>query len=274
MKCTFSNSAVHQLVLEGSDECSAGFCESFARNRFVEEMIDKLAIVIPAYNEEESIRSVVNKALLTVPQAVVIVIDDGSTDATFSRVIGCGNTKALRHCFNLGYGAAVQTGVRYAKENGFSIVVMLDADGQHEPEEIPRLLEHLERTSADVVIGSRFSDSNRYQMQAFRRVGTSLFRKIVELSTGLKITDPTSGFQAIGAGAISLYASTAYPVDFPDADVLIMLHRAGLKVAELPVTFHENLRGKSMHSGVAPLYYVFKMCLSIVMSLIRKKEVI
>ena len=145
----------------------------------------------------------------------------------------------------------------------------MDADGQHDPGSIKALLDEIRKEDVDVVMGSRFFGNREYKAPFVRRTGIYIFGKIASIITGQYSTDPTSGFQALNRDAVRFYASPFYPVDYPDADVIIMLHRAGLRIREIPVTMHARKEGKSMHSGLKPLYYIFKMFLSMFVTLLR-----
>src|SRR3990172_8360776 len=198
----------------------------------------QVIIIIPAFNEEGNIPSLIEVIRSKVSEADVLIIDDGSADRT-ARVAEKAGALVARLPFNMGYGAALQTGFKYALMNRYRYVIQMDADGQHDPDSIRTLLEELKKEDADVVIGSRFMDGKElYKTHWTRRFGMILFGKIASMITGLLITDPTSGFQALNRDALRFYASKYYPVDYPDADVLIMLHRAALRVKEVPVLMH------------------------------------
>lgn len=230
----------------------------------------KIAIVVPAYNEAKNLSSVIPQIKEVVPFADVLVVDDGSGDVTRTAAFKAG-AKVISHPFNMGYGATLQTGFIYAKEKGYDFVVQMDADGQHDPSSIRSLLNELQDSKADVIFGSRFLEKDsKYKASLPRRVGMFIFGTIASLILGRKVSDPTSGFQAMNRKVLEFYASDAYPADFPDADVIIMLHLAGLRMKESPVKMHHNSEGKSMHSGLKPLYYIFKMFLSILVTLMRK----
>lgn len=226
-------------------------------------------VIIPAFNEEKRIASVVEGVYLSVPDAVVLVINDYSMDDTADAARMSGAI-VVTHPFNMGYGAAIQTGYKYALANNYDFLVQLDADGQHDPSCIPDLLAPVIQGKADIAIGSRFM-GNSYTPPLARRLGMALFRGIVSIVTEKACTDTTSGFQAFNRDVIRFFAKDSFPVDYPDADMLIMLHRAGFSMIEVPVRMFKNSEGKSMHSGFKPLYYMFKMLLSICVTLLRKK---
>lgn len=226
-------------------------------------------IVMPAYNEAANIEKTIRGVLRAVPEVDIVVIDDGSTDNTGDLAVAAGAT-VLPLPINLGYGGALQVGFLYADANGYEEVVQLDADGQHEPACVADLLHELRTGDVDLVIGSRFMNGGDYKPSKARAMGMALMRSIIKMTTKQTITDPTSGFQAMGRKAISLYASDVYPVDYPDADVLIMIHRSGLRVHEISVKMYQRDEGQSMHSGLKPIWYMFKMLLSIGVTLLRK----
>ena len=231
-----------------------------------------IIIIIPAYNEEGNIGPLINRIREKLHDVDILVIDDGSADHT-SRVAEKAGAIVARLPFNMGYGAALQTGFKYALRNRYQYVVQMDADGQHDPGSIRTLLDEIKKEDVDVVIGSRFMDNKTtYKSPLVRRLGMGIFGKIASIITGCPVTDPTSGFQALNRDAMRFYASPYYPVDYPDADVIIMLHRAGLRIREVAVTMHARKEGTSMHSGLKPLYYVFKMFLSMFVKLLRKDK--
>ncbi len=220
----------------------------------------RLLVVIPALNEASRIRSVV-EAVQRQVEADVLVVDDGSADGTGAEARASGAVTAT-HVTNLGYGAALQTGYRYALRHGYDAVLQLDADGQHDPASIPALVAALEH--ADVVVGSRFLHDGSYRPPLLRRAGMRLFGTVASGLAGQRLTDPTSGFQAISHRALVFYAHERYPADYPDADVLAMVARSGLRLVEVPVRMLAAPCGKSMHAGaLRQFYYVFRMSLAL-----------
>lgn len=232
-------------------------------------MSDNVIVIIPAYQEAARIGAVIDAVFAARPGLRVVVIDDGSADDTAEVARRHGAT-VLRLPTNQGYGVALQAGYCYAARAGADAVVQLDADGQHDPASIPDLLAALASPDVDVVIGSRWLGDSRYPMPALRRWGQLVFRAILNRFTSYRYTDPTSGFQAIKGRALWFYTSDAFPYDYPDADVLLMLNRAGLRCIEVPARFHPSPPGKiSMHDGYKPFYYVLRMLLSLALTLIR-----
>ena len=227
-------------------------------------------ILIPAYNEADSISAVINEVRSCYPHIELLVIDDGSYDATASEAEDCG-VKVLSLPFNLGYGAAVQTGLLYAVEADFDACVLIDGDGQMDPRSISALIDQVENEGVDLALGSRFLGKAEYDISLGRRFGIGLFRRIASLCTRQQITDPTSGFQAIGRRLMEYFARDNYPADYPDADTIIRLYFAGFKIKEVPVTIRPRISGKSMHGRLSVLYYIYKMLFSIFIALTQKR---
>jgi glycosyltransferase involved in cell wall biosynthesis len=221
----------------------------------------RVIVGLPAYNEAERLPAVLGAVTAAAPGAEIGVVDDGSADATGEVAAGHG-ASVLRHPFNLGYGAALQTGYKFAQRAGARLVVQMDADGQHDPADIAALAAPVERGELDVVIGSRFLADPGYEMGALRGAGRRLFRALAR-GLGLDVTDPTSGFQALSPRALRLYVRDFFPSDYPDVDVLVAAQRGGLRVGERPVKMGPGLRASSLHRGLAPVYYVYKMLLSL-----------
>lgn len=235
----------------------------------------KSLAIIPAYNECEKIGQVVSGIRKSEKNIDVLVIDDGSTDKTahYARAAGA---KVLRLSSNMGYGVALQTGFKYACEREYDFLVQLDADGQHDPAYIPEMLKVVMAGEADLVLGSRFldkttPDESKYKAGKARKLGMVFFAFLTTKLIGFKVTDPTSGYQAFNKRVMAFFTQDFFPSDFPDADVLVMLHRAGFKIKEFPMIMSKRENGKSMHDGIKPVYYVFKMLLSMFMTLLRKK---
>jgi glycosyltransferase involved in cell wall biosynthesis len=218
-------------------------------------------VIIPAYNEEGSLPQLLEDVVVALPGAAVVVVDDGSADATGEVARSRGAT-VLQHPFNMGYGAALQTGFRWALERGADYAVQLDADGQHLPAEMPPLLDAVRCGECDLALGSRFLAETDYQMGGIKRLGRDVFRAIARL-WGLDLTDPTSGFQALNREVLEIFVSPWYPADYPDVDVLLLVHRRGLRLREFAVQMAPGWRESTMHSGLRPLYYCYRMLLSL-----------
>jgi glycosyltransferase involved in cell wall biosynthesis len=229
---------------------------------------DTLAI-IPAYREEVHLGQVIAGIWEHVPEIDILVVDDGSPDRT-AEVARQAGAMVVSLPFNMGYGVALQTGFKFARRNGYEYVVQIDGDGQHETSCIPVLLEAVREPGADVVFGSRWLGLTEYNGPLLRKFGKFFFAFVANILTRLDVTDPTTGFQALSRSVIHFYCSDVYPVDYPDADVIIMLHRAGFRTKEVPVIMYTKETGQSMHSGLLrPMYYGMKMMLSIAMTLLR-----
>lgn len=226
-------------------------------------------IIIPSYNEEKNIVSVIED-IRKYHSGDIVVIDDGSQDVTSSLAREAG-AFVIRHPFNMGYGVALQTGYKYAVEKNYDILLQIDGDGQHSAKFIPELFSQVESSDCDVAIGSRFLGESQYRAGFLKSIGIRLFRKIIWMITGEKITDPTSGYQCLNRSVFEFFTNDTFPCDYPDANVIIMLHRAGFKIREIPVEMTSNPDGRSMHRGIFTIsYYLFKMFLSIFVTLIRR----
>lgn len=231
----------------------------------------KILVLIPAYNESRRLGEVITAVRNVVPDYEILVVNDGSRDDT-AAVARRAGVAVISHPFNMGYGVAIQTGYKYALARGYDHVVQMDGDGQHDPAWIPALLRPVVHGEADFVIGSRFLESGSYRPSLVRRMGMAFFRSLVSRLIGSSITDSTSGYQAFNRRVTGFFTSDSFPCDYPDADMLITLHRYGFRIAEVPVRMRANESGTSMHGGLKPLYYLFKMLLSIAVTLLRKKE--
>lgn len=225
-------------------------------------------IIIPAYNESDTIGDVVGRIEAERLGLDIVVVDDGSTDRTRD-VLRRLPVITISHPINLGYGAAVQTGMLYAARENYDFLVMMDGDGQHVPGEIRKLLDGLD-AGADIAIGSRFlSGSGGYRIPAFRRFAIRFFSLLAKTLGGVDIRDVTSGFQAMQRD-VFVFLAREYPVDFPDAEVIIMLGLKKFRVLEVPTAFREREQGTSMYASVGTvLYYPFKSVLASVIVLLR-----
>ena len=233
-------------------------------------MADRIAIV-PAYNEEESVPRVIAEIREFDPSFDVVVVDDGSVDGTASAAERAG-AHVVRLPFNLGIGSAVQTGFRYAHENGFKLAVRVDGDGQHDPAELGAILEPVLADETDIAVGSRFIGGDGYRSSRSRRIGIRLLAWIVSALTRQKITDPTSGFQAANRLGIRLFAAD-YPHDYPEAEATVMVFKHRLRMTEVPVAMRARESGQSSITAVRSVYYMVKVVLAIFVALFRRKAV-
>jgi glycosyltransferase involved in cell wall biosynthesis len=228
----------------------------------------KILLALPARNEEEKIGQVLFQICKLYPQFPVLVVNDASRDSTSEVVRRFPRVSLIELPFWMGYGGALQTAYKYAYRNGFDAVIQLDADGQHDPSSIQAFVDHIQE--ADVLVGSRFLKQNDYQMSFIRRWGCRFLSWMGHRLTGMRITDPTSGFQALNRKALGIAIQDYYPMDYPDLDVLILMHRFRLKVLEIPVNMHPSVGKTGMHEGLQVWYYAFKMILSIFVMMLRK----
>jgi glycosyltransferase involved in cell wall biosynthesis len=232
----------------------------------------RIVAVVPAYDEEGAIGSVVGEIRAFDPTIDVVVVDDGSTDSTAAAAAAAG-AAVVRLPFNLGIGAAVQTGFRYALERGYDVAVRLDGDGQHDPAELPKLLAPLARDEADVVTGSRFRDAESgYRPPLARRLGITWFARLVSLLSGQRVTDTTSGFQALNRRGIALFASD-YPSDYPEVEATVLLLKHRLRLVEVPVRMREREHGSSSITFLRSLYYAIKVTLALFVAMARRYAV-
>jgi glycosyltransferase involved in cell wall biosynthesis len=231
----------------------------------------KLAIV-PAYNEAEAIVSTIAAIHKWAPDFDVLVVDDGSTDATAERASAAG-AAVLRLPFNLGIGGAMQSGYIYALERDYEVAIQVDGDGQHDPRHIRNLLERLrEDPELNMVTGSRFLDrsGDGYRSSAARRIGIRLFSRVVSLITGRRVTDPTSGFRMTDRRGIELFARD-YPHDYPEIEAILLMHAHRLRSCEIPVVMRPRLTGSSAISSTQSLYYMVKVLLAVLVGLFRAR---
>ncbi len=220
-----------------------------------------MIIVVPAYNEQAHLEGLLRSLAAAEPSAEILVVDDGSHDAT-AQIAAEAGARVLRHPFNLGYGAALQTGYKYALSVGADVLIQMDADGQHDPAQISQLVAPLLAGACDLVIGSRFLESSGYAMGRTRNLGRQVFRLLGRIA-GIQVTDPTSGFQALNRKTLELYSEEFFPHDYPDVDVLVMAARRGIRIQECAVRMNESPRDSTLHGGVRAVYYVYKMVLSL-----------
>ncbi len=233
------------------------------------DRVERVLIAIPAYNESGRVGAVVRDVRSVLPEADVLVVDDGSADATAAEAAEAG-ALVLSLPVNSGYGAALQSAYKFAARHDYEIIGQIDADGQHRAEYLPKMLAVLHEDGVDVVIGSRFMDRDgHYKAPAARRAGIALFSRIATLITRQRVTDPTSGYQVMRAPVARFFCTEVYPVDYPDVDILILLHRSGYTVREVPVQMRAAVNA-SMHGGHRSLYYIYKMFLSILVTLLRR----
>lgn len=222
---------------------------------------NKTLIIIPAYNEEGSIKAVVDQIINDYPLYEYVIINDCSTDGT-EQICKEKGYLYVSLPVNLGIGGAVQCGYRYALENGFDIAVQLDGDGQHNPAHIEFLLQPIIRGEADMVIGSRFINSEGFQSSAIRQFGIAIIRIVIRLCCGVRVLDTTSGFRAVNERMIKLFAEE-YAHDYPEPEAIVSAVLNGFKIAEVPVVMNERTRGKSSINALQSAYYMLKVPLAL-----------
>lgn len=231
----------------------------------------KIAAVIPAYNEEEAIAAVVaeinavsgTNGLTIVP----VVVNDCSKDKTAEIIDGI-NCVPIHLPVNLGIGGGVQTGFRYALENGFDFAIQVDGDGQHPAEEIPRMVAEAVAKKLDVTIGSRFLEKEGFQSSFMRRTGINYFRRLNKMLTGLTIYDTTSGFRLLNRKALEI-VNDYYPDEYPEPEAIVLYARNQLTVGEFPVQMRERQGGVSSINSIRAVYYMWKVTLACVFTRIR-----
>jgi glycosyltransferase involved in cell wall biosynthesis len=229
--------------------------------------------VLPAYNEADTVTDVIDGIRLQAPQFDVLVVDDGSTDDTGAVAEEAG-ARVLRLPFNLGIGGAVQAGFLYAMEKDYDFVVQVDGDGQHLPEEIPKLIAAMgDGRGLDIVCGSRFiSADHKYPAPISRRTGIHVFAFLLSRIAGKRISDPTSGFRLYNRRAIALFARD-YPHDYPEVEALLMVHFHRLNMREVPVRMLRRGGGISSIRSGKSVYYMIKVLLAIFVGLFRARPV-
>jgi glycosyltransferase involved in cell wall biosynthesis len=228
--------------------------------------------IVPAFNEAESIAEVVAEIHDHDEDIEVLVVDDGSTDAT-AAVAESAGARVLRLPVNIGIGGAVQAGYLYAFERGFDFAVQIDGDGQHDARDVGRLLEPITSGRADVAVGSRFAGTRSYRAPLARRVGIELFAALVSLRVGQRMTDTTSGFRAVNRRGIRLFAAD-YAHDYPEVEALVTAARGDLRVCEVPVEMRHRAAGRSSITTIRSFYYVVKVLLALFVGLFPRSPLV
>jgi len=227
--------------------------------------------VVPAYNEVATIEGVVSSLRRFAPDFDILVVDDGSTDQT-SRVAQAAGARVVRPAFNLGIGGAVQTGFLFANEGDYDLMVQVDGDGQHDPQELHKLVDAM-APDVDMVCGSRFLRKGEYLAPVSRRAGIHIFAWLLSRFIGQAVTDPTSGFRLYNRRAIELFARD-YPHDYPEVEAVLMLHHHHLRMREIPVRMFQRGGGSSSISSGKSAYYMVKVLLALFIGLARKRPVV
>jgi glycosyltransferase involved in cell wall biosynthesis len=229
--------------------------------------VSRLLVLIPAYNEEGAIGGVVNEVRAVMPGVPVLVVDDCSGDATIhiSRAAGA-RVLSLPH--HLGLGGAVQAGYMLAFELGYDYVIRVDGDGQHDPRDIPKMLETLEREKCEMVIGSRFVDGSGEHSGALRALGIVFFRAVLRPILGRPVHDPTSGFVGVNRTALSVF-SRSFPLEYPEIEALVVLQRKRFRFVEVPCRMRPRRTGRSTITPFRSLYYIVHVLLGVFINVLK-----
>ena len=233
----------------------------------------KIMAVVPAYNEEKNIRDVVKSIKSSCPGVDVVVINDGSTDNTYLEAIK-GGAVVINLSQNLGIGGAVQTGFIYAQRNDYDIVVQVDGDGQHNPRDMARLIELIQKDKADMVIGSRFIKKTEYKSARAQKAGILFFSKLVSVLCRKNYYDTTSGYRAVNRKVIELF-SEYYPKDYPEVETIVYASNRGIRITEVSVNMNKRQGGKSSITPLRAIYYMIKVtCVLLLQPKLRQKTTI
>ena len=239
-------------------------------------MKDKVLVIMPAYNEADNIEKVLKEIKKDINYADILVINDCSTDDT-EEIVRKNNVRCINNVFNMKYAMAIQTGLKYAKDNDYDYVIQMDADGQHIAKEAEKLYHEIKKSNVDIVIGSRYLKDTGYPCPFFRRIGTKMFELLVRIFCHQKIADPLSGFQCLNKRVIAKYSKIGGYPEYPDANLVIDMLLQGYKIKEVPVKMRLRESGVSMHSGIIkPIKYMveqFYTCIVIFIKNIGKRRV-
>lgn len=227
----------------------------------------KILVIVPAYNESESLPAVIQDIQKHAPYADVLVVDDGSRDGS-GKIAAESGVAVLRLPFNLGIGGAMQAGYLYAQRHHYDGAVQFDGDGQHLASEIECLLNPILAGHFDIVVGSRFLNQGSYRAPVLRRSGIWLFSLLLTRILGTKVTDTTSGFRAMNRTTIEFF-SRRYPDDYPEVEALVLAHKVNLRIAEVPVKMQHRTGGQSSITPLRSVYYMVKVSLAVLIDLIK-----
>ena len=231
-------------------------------------MNSRVMVIVPALNEERAVGEVVRATKAALPGVPVLVIDDHSTDGTAIVAANAG-AQVLKLPVHLGLGGAVQAGYKLAFEMGFDFVVRADGDGQHDPADIPRILEALQSTGAEVVIGSRFVESGQKHTSVPRSLGIVFFRLLLRPILGKTIYDPTSGFVGVNRRALEVFASS-FPLTYPEIEALVVLQRKRFRFHEIPCAMLPRRSGKSSITPLKSMFYMVHVLLGVFINILKK----
>lgn len=225
---------------------------------------------MPAFNEGRVIGRVIHGVREILPNAHVVVIDDGSSDNTASAATAAG-ARVVSLPFNCGYGVALQTGLTYAFRAGAEIVITMDSDGQHDPRSIGSLIKPVREGEKDLALGSRYlPQSDSYQVPALRRIISYCLSLLLTVIAGQRLTDTTTGFQCMNRKTLGRFVTLKdFPEKTPDADLILYAAMTGARVCEVPVIMHEDQGGESMHGTFKSMFYIPKLFTAILSVLLQ-----
>jgi glycosyltransferase involved in cell wall biosynthesis len=243
-------------------------------------MQKEVLIIIPAHNEEQNIGKVLDD--LSVPEIAkvcdILVMNDASSDNTNWKAKKRPNVAVVSHVFNFGYGGALQLGYKYAIRYRYKYVIQMDADGQHDACNVLKIYETLKTkvngAYPDIVLGSRYMEGSApYPVSFMKNIAYKMFRWVIKASTGRTIMDPTTGLQGLSWRATMYYSKLGNFDDrYPDANMITVMILKGYNIVEIPGVMHVRTSGKSMHSGLKPIGYMFHMSLSILGILLQRDK--
>jgi glycosyltransferase involved in cell wall biosynthesis len=224
-------------------------------------------IVVPAFNEEAAIAGVVKEIQQVLPGAPVLVIDDASIDGTKDRARAAG-AGVLPLPYHLGLGGCVQAGYKMAYELGYDYVIRVDGDGQHDPADIPRILEALRTSGCQMVIGSRYYNQNGEHTSLLRGIGIVLFRMVLRPILGKPVSDPTSGFVGVNRQALEVFTKS-FPLEYPEIETLVVLQRKRFRFQEIACHMRPRRTGRSSITPVKSLYYIVHVLLGVFVNVLK-----
>ena len=227
----------------------------------------RVLIIVPAYNEGAAIGQVVTTVREVLPGVPVLVIDDCSLDNTITAARQAG-ARVLPLPHHLGLGGCVQAGYKLAYELGYDYVIRVDGDGQHDPHDIPRILERLRESGCEMVIGSRFVESSGSGTSVVRRLGIRFFKAVLRPILGREVHDPTSGFVGVNRAALQVF-SKSFPLEYPEIEALVVLQRKAFRFEEVPCKMHPRLAGRSSITALKSLYYIVHVLLGVFVNVLK-----
>jgi len=228
---------------------------------------DSLLVIVPAFNEEGAIAGVVRSLRECVPGVPVLVIDDCSWDGTIQAARAAG-AEILPLPHHLGLGGCVQAGYKLAYELGFEYVIRVDGDGQHDPRDVPRILEKLKSSGCEMVIGSRFVGENGSRAGRVRGLGIRFFRLVLRPILGQPVRDPTSGFVGVNRRALDVF-SRSFPLEYPEIEALVVLQRKRFRFEEVPCKMRPRTSGRSSITAMKSLYYIVHVLLGVFVNVLK-----